>query len=94
MHVASGKCHFSYSGVEIFIFKFADFSAVDGVCPVGSKLSDVEFVRSLTDLFVGVERYAYPSVLYVGIVLKIIYGGDYLRYAEPCRRLRAELCRQ
>ena len=26
---------------------------------------DVEFVRSLTDLFVGVERYAYPSVLYV-----------------------------
>ncbi len=75
--VASGECHLSYGGVEVFVLEFADLSAIHGVGPVGTEAFHVKFMGSLTDFFVGIECDADGAVLDLGMLLEIGYGRDY-----------------
>lgn len=80
VYVASGEGDACDSGVEVFVFEFAYFAAVHGVCPVGTEELDIEFVRALADFFVGVEGYAYFAVFDFGVLLEVAYGGDDFGY--------------
>ncbi len=72
MHVAACERYLGLCGIEVLIFKFADFSAVHGVGPFGAKLLDIEFVGALSYLFIGIEGNPYLSVFYFGMLYEVI----------------------
>ncbi len=64
--------------VEVFIFQFANGSAVHGVCPVGAKFLHVEVMRAQSNLLVGIEADANVAVLHLGVLLQPFHGGENL----------------
>ncbi len=72
VHVAANECDACHGSVEVLVLELADFATVHGVCPVCAKERHVEFVGTLSDFFVGVEGYAYFSVLDFGMSLQVV----------------------
>lgn len=90
VYVASGEGDACDSGVEVFVFEFAYFAAVHGVCPVGTEELDIEFVCALADFLVGVEGYAYFAVFDFGMLLEVVYGGD--DFGDACLVVGSKQC--
>ena len=63
VYIATLDFYFCRSGVEVFIFKFADSSAVHGVGKFAAEFLDIEFVRAKTNFLVWIETYADFAVL-------------------------------
>ena len=76
MHVAALERNLSCCGVEVFVFQFADSTAVHRVGPVGSKLLHVEFVCAQSDFLVRVETDTDVAVLDFRVLLQIFHCGN------------------
>ncbi len=81
MDVAALEGDFCDGGVEVLIFKFAYFSAIHGVSPVGAESFDIKLVCPLADFLVGVESHAYFPVLDFGMLLQVYHSRDDFGYA-------------
>ena len=82
VYVYAFDFYFRARGVEIFVFKFSEFAAVNGICPIDPEVFEIEFVRPASHFFIGGEPHANSSVRDLGVQNKIFAGGHYLRNAR------------
>ena len=76
VYVATLECDAGYSGIEVFIFEFAYFTAVHRIGPVGVEPFYIEFVGALTYFFVGSEGNAYFPVFYFGVGDEVFHSRN------------------
>ena len=81
VNAASVYSEFCGRGIEIFIFDFAEFSAVDRITEIGAESFYVEQIRSSADFLVGGESNQYISVCNVFIFAKNFRRGHDFRNA-------------
>jgi hypothetical protein len=77
MHISSLNRDFGRSGIKIFVFQFANFAAIHRVSPCGTKLLDIEFVGTTSDLLIGRKTYTYLAVFDFWVSQKIFNRRNY-----------------
>ena len=78
MDADAGDLDASRRGIEVFELQFPHFSAVHGVSPFASEAFHVEMVGAASDLLIGIEGHAHPSVFHLGVRQQIGHCGDNL----------------
>ena len=74
--------YFCARGVEVFVFEFSEFAAVNCIRPIDPEVFEVEFVRPASHFFIWGEPHANSPVRDLGVRNKIFAGGHYLRNAR------------
>ena len=82
MYVYAFDFYFRPRGVEVFVFEFSEFAAVNCICPIDPEVFEIEFVRPASHFFIGCKAHANSPVRDLGVRNKIFAGGHYFRNAR------------
>ena len=66
--------YFGARSIEVLVFQVAQVASIHGVCPVATKLFDIEMMGTHADFLVGIEAHANVSVLYFIVVTQVTHG--------------------
>ncbi len=94
MHISSLNFNLCISSIKIFILKFTYLATIHSVCPFSSKLLNVELISTSTNFFIWSKSYTYFTMLYFGVIYKILHGIHYLCYTcfIVCAQKSSTIC--
>ena len=84
MNLQSLYLEHGLGGVEVLILHLAYLTAINCVAELAAKALYVKVCGAHANLLIGIESHANLTVLYLGMLLQILYGGYYLGNSAAC----------